>query len=532
QRDLGDPTQAEKAFEEAMAANPSNTDALRALVDLHSQRGNWSRAAAYLTCASGNALVAKDAVRLALEAAEIYRERLHDLDGAIEQYTRVLEREPGHPQATTALAELAWVRKNWNLALPLLENLAGSATHALDESARLWQKVAWSAQMLGDMDRARASYRRAYAALPTYWPTLLSWSQLAQTQGWWQDVCQTVPRLLAQAADRLTRTERADHLVGLGRAHFALHNADAAAEAFMKALQLVPDLAAARQGLVEANARIEGRGPDNAAALIEQYRRLLEGNLSADERFDYLWRMARLQREELYDHRAALETLRQAFALRPDDPDLLHELVEIHSQNGHWSHAVEALERLALSAIGGDRARYLVAIANILNYELESPLDAVEVYDKALDENPEDRRSFERIQRILFAREDWRRLARAYRHMIKRLGAAPSPEKRAWLLSLWRGLGDLSAQRLNDLPAAAAAYEVCVSLAPAEVQHHEALAVTYAAQGPAMFKKAVKAREHLLGLAANADEAARHIRALASLHRGQGRYDRVFCACG
>ncbi|HEX7598670.1 MAG TPA: hypothetical protein VF518_10685, partial [Polyangia bacterium] len=45
-------------------------------------------------------------------------------------------------------------------------------------------------------------------------------------------------------------------------------------------------------------------------------------------------------------------------------------------------------------------------------------------------------------------------------------------------------------------------------------------------------KKAVKAREHLLGLAANADEAARHIRALASLHRGQGRYDRVFCACG
>jgi hypothetical protein len=47
-----------------------------------------------------------------------------------------------------------------------------------------------------------------------------------------------------------------------------------------------------------------------------------------------------------------------------------------------------------------------------------------------------------------------------------------------------------------------------------------------------MFKQAVKAREQLLSLASNADEAARHIRALASLHRNHGRYDRVFCTCG
>jgi tetratricopeptide (TPR) repeat protein len=242
--------------------------------------------------------------------------------------------------------------------------------------------------------------------------------------------------------------------------------------------------------------------------------------------------MGRLQREELHDNRAALETFLRASTLRPDDPDVLHELVEIHTQDGHWSRVVGALERLARLSSGRDKARTLVATANILNYELEAPLEAVDLYNQALDEDPDDRRSFERIQRILAARRDWRSLARAYRRMIRRLGANPSPDKRPWLLGLWQGLADLCWRSLRDMPAATAAYEVCVSLAPEDAQHHEALARIYEAQGPALFRQAVKTREHLLRISSNADQAARHIRALANLYRGQRRHDRVFCACG
>jgi len=267
--------------------------------------------------------------------------------------------------------------------------------------------------------------------------------KLARAQGWWQDVCLTVPRLLSQLGDRLTAAEHADHLVSLGQAHLALRDSEAAAETLMKALELAPDRADARQALAEANARIEGRGPENAKALIEQYLRLLDGNLSSDERFAYLCRTGRLQREELHDNRAALETFLRASTLRPDDPDVLHELVEIHTHDGHWSRVVGALERLARLSSGRDKARTLVATANILNYELEAPLEAVDLYNQALDEDPDDRRSFERIQRILSARRDWRSLARAYRRMIRRLGANPSPDKRPWLLGLWQGLADL-----------------------------------------------------------------------------------------
>src|ERR1019366_3278333 len=134
--------------------NPANFTALRSLVLLHGQRGDWHRAAAYLTCAAGNALDPFDSVDLALDAAEIYRDQLHDTESAVVQYMRVLDLSPEHPKAVAALADAAWERSDWLVAGPLLEGMAGSAKRAMEETAQLWHKAAWSAQMSGDMARA------------------------------------------------------------------------------------------------------------------------------------------------------------------------------------------------------------------------------------------------------------------------------------------------------------------------------------------------------------------------------------------
>jgi tetratricopeptide (TPR) repeat protein len=75
EHDLGDLPAAEKALEAAMAADASNFTAVRALVILHGQRGDWHRAAAYLTCAAGNAVDPFDSIELALDAADIYRDQ-------------------------------------------------------------------------------------------------------------------------------------------------------------------------------------------------------------------------------------------------------------------------------------------------------------------------------------------------------------------------------------------------------------------------------------------------------------------------
>jgi tetratricopeptide (TPR) repeat protein len=143
QRDLNDAAAAEQSLEAAMAANPANLTALNSLVTLYSQRGDWSRVAAYLTNASANASDAQVRVQFAFEAAEICRAKLNDIDAAAEQYSRVLALSPGQPEATAALAEIAWGRKDWATALPLFEALAEAAEQALEPKARLWQRAGW-----------------------------------------------------------------------------------------------------------------------------------------------------------------------------------------------------------------------------------------------------------------------------------------------------------------------------------------------------------------------------------------------------
>jgi len=530
EHDLGDQATAEKSLEAAMSANPANFTALRSLVLLHGQRGDWHRAAAYLTCAAGNAIDPFDSVEFALDAAEIYRDQLHDSEAAVVQYMRVLALSPNHPKAVAALADAAWERNDWSAAVPLLEGMAGSAKHAMEETAQLWHKAAWSAQMSGDMERARANYRKAYAALPTHLPTLKAWSRLAGDWGWWQDVITTAPRLLSLAGEAMTGEERAGHHMQLGQAHVALRDLEAGTASFMEALRLAPDLPGVRSALAKATAQMEGRGSANAAALVEQYRVLLHGQLPADERFDIICKIGCLQREELNDQAAALGTYLQAAQLRPNDVGVLHELVEIHSANRHWSRAVDVLEHLVSITSGRDKVCYLGALASILNSELDSPMEAVVLYDRALDEDPSDRRTFERIEHILIQRQEWRELTRVYRRMIKRLGSSPPADKRPLLLTLWRALADTCQRYLRDLPAATAAYEVCVSLTPGDGHAREALAESYEAQGRDGFSKAVGAREHLLAAAVSPDAAAKQIRALARLYGKYRQYDQLFCA--
>lgn len=529
EQQLEDLPAAEAALEAAMAADPTNGAAVRSLVLLHGRRGDWHRAAAYLTCAAGKAVDPLDGVDYALDAAEIYNDQLHDSEAATVQYMRVLAWSPDHPKAVAALAEAAWGRKDWSSASSLLEGMARSAKNVVEDAAQLWYKAAWSAQMTGYHERARDDYRKAYAALPSHLPTLRAWSQLAADRGWWQDVLTTVPRLLAVAAADMPGEERAGHLMRLGQAHVALRDLAGGTQAFMEALRLAPDLPGARQALAKATAQMEGRGASNARALVEQFRVLLHGPLSIDERFDIVSKIGHLQREELNDLPGALGSYLQAAELKPDDIGVLHELVELHTINRHWSRAVDVLQRLASLTSGREKVVCLVAQASILNCELDSPAEAVAVYERALDEDASDEHIFEHVENILIRRRNWRDLARAYRRMIKRLGVSLGPDRRPWLLRLWRSLADTCRWRLQDLPAAVAAHEVCVSLAPEDPGQREALAESYEAMGEPALASAISAREQLLLLAQDSATAAHQIRALAALFGKHRLYDGLFC---
>jgi tetratricopeptide (TPR) repeat protein len=525
----GDASSEENALEAALAADPAHPSALRGLVEIYKAKGDFSRAAAYLAAASAAVRDVELKVGYGLDAADIYRSRLSDRDTAGELYRRVLEAAPINRPAAEALADIGWEAKDWTTVLPLFEMLATASEGGGAQAARLFQKAGWAAQMLGDNERARVNYRNAHGDDPTYLPALLRWASLALSEKWWQDVIIVVPAVLVRKDAGLTQDEQVEHLEGLGHAHLALGDAEAAAGAFTQALEIAPNSKECREALAQAHGRMSGRGPEAARAIIEQQRQLLQGAASVDEQFETLAGIAQSEREQLGDLRASLKTYFEMLALRPDDPVTLHEVFEIYSQARDWAQAVEILERLVKVESGKTRARLLVAMGNILNYELKISERAIEVYNLVLDEDTDDERTFGRIERILTAQNAWRELARNYRRMIKRLGSTPPAEKRAQLLGVWRKLGDVCRRRLHEREAAVAAYEVCVQLAPEDRRYREVLAETYEVLGSDKLGQAVKAREAVLEDSEDFEDMAKNIRALARLFGKHQMYDRLHC---
>ena len=152
--------------------------------------------------------------------------------------------------------------------------------------------------------------------------------------------------------------------------------------------------------------------------------------------------------------------------------------------------------RLAGLEKGKLRAKYLEAAGNITNYELHAADEAVELYNQALDEDPDNLKTFERIDKIMTAKKDWKNQERAYRRMIKRLGQEVPPEKRQTQVALWHALGEIYRSRLKDFKAATAGLRGLRRAGARALPRHQILAELYQLPGPELYEKAIAEYRH------------------------------------
>ncbi len=190
---------------------------------------------------------------------------------------------------------------------------------------------------------------------------------------------------------------------------------------------------------------------------------------------------------------------------------------------------MEILTKLAELESGKMKAKFLVAAGNIANYELHSTDEAVEIYNQALDEDPDDLKAFERIDKIMTAKKDWRNQERNYRKMIKRLGQEAPPDKKPTQIALWHALGEIYRSRLKDFKSATAAFEVCVTLDPDAVARHQILAELYQVSGADTYDKAVKEYRYLVKSTQDMNQVAVYMKTLRRLLLEMRQYDRAWC---
>lgn len=521
QAHLHDARGAEEHFVQALALHPeqAHLPSMGALIDIYKARNDWLKAAQLLLRAADRVEDHPRRVRLIFEAAQVFHYKLDDEAQGAELYALTLDLDPENMEVAGPLSEIYFKRHDWNALRPVIEKVA-----QVDSSAPVLHRLGRANKELGDEDGAVAAYQRALVTDESYLPALMDWGAICFQHQDWYEAARLYDAALAQHLDHLKREETQEMLFRLGVAKLHLGHDEQAVDHLEKALAADPRSRVTLEALTEAHTAV-----GNWDAVIQDKQSLLTMTSDAESRAALHDQIAAIYQTEKKDPQRAIAAYLAALEIRPDDRQIMHKVLELLTETKQWKQAVSILQRLAAGDTGAVRARALIAAANILNYELDAVEEAVDLYNQGLDEDPDDLKTFERIDKLLTAAKDWKNQERCYRRQIKRMGLEPAPEKRAALLALWQGLGEIYRSRLHDFPAAIAAFEVCVGLDPETLSRRTILAELYQLAGPATYAKAVGEYRLLIKNARDVGEMIPHLKLLLRLFVELVEFDHAWC---
>jgi tetratricopeptide (TPR) repeat protein len=527
---LGDVRAAEQelALILAVPGGQSHVPSLLLLATLYRERKDWMKARQLLGRAAAAVSDVAERVRLLGEAAEISATALDDEAQAADLYAEILALDGTRLDLAAKLADIRFRRGDFAALLPLAERLAAeSEGKPALERLRVWHWLGRARQAAGDDTGAAEAYRTALAdqdsgagASAAALPTLRDLAELEFRTEAWADAALAYGRLLAAAPAALSREEQRVAFERLGVSWMRAGEPALAVEPLEKALALDPRRRNVLETLVEA-----ARAAGNDDAVVRHTQALLAVTEDPRTKLELLEHVATIHRERRNDPQRAIAAYREALAIWPDERSILHRLLELLTETKQWKPAVELLARLAELAEGTLRAPYYVAAANIFAEELRAPAEAIEAFERALDADPSDLKSFEQIDRLVTEAYDWKTQERAYRRQIKRMGNDVPADRRPALLALWQGLGEIYRTRLKDYPAAVAALEVAASLDPSSLERRRSLAELYRLSGPASYPKAVAEHRAIIARARSAAEMVPELKTLLRLFIEMGRLE-------
>jgi len=200
---------------------------------------------------------------------------------------------------------------------------------------------------------------------------------------------------------------------------------------YRRILGMRPDDADTRAKL-EALYREQGRWVDLAASLEERTDVRLGTAAPATERPGLLRELASIYRDNLNRPHDAIDALVRLRDLTPEDVDIIHQLAELYSGLGRWSHVIDMLNQLKELMHGTSDARdALRRIGQIYEEELELPDRAIDAYSQILSSWSDDTDAYVALDRLYNQHARWQDLSDILR---RRAALSREPLDRAKLL--------------------------------------------------------------------------------------------------
>ena len=514
---LGDRGQAQDRYEMALDLDPAHLPTLAALRQIAIDGADWDRAARYLDQEQMNTQAPRARAKLLVELGKLRDEMLGEHDLAVQAYELALQSDADSEDAAAPLVEEYVRQERWAEAEPLADMLVKKASKRdRTEQHRLWNMAARVAAALENDDKALKAYTQAIQLDLTNQDTIRGLAEVNFRLKDWPGALTNYQKVLTSLGEEETEP-RADVYYRLGCIKKEQGQAKQAINNFEKALGLVSAHRPTLDALVALYSELK-----DWKQVAEYKRQILDNVMEAEPRFTILLEIADLWTSKEKNPGKAIEALEEAKDLRPEDHKLLHQLLPLYQATQNFAKMIDTIQEIASQDNDpGRKSRYMFTLGQLYrDYEKDQD-KAVELFNEALDLNPDNFEPFVRIEKILTAEKSWKNLERAYRKMLFRVKDRGKNEVE---YSLAHGLGLIYRDRLKDPVQAIEAFKLAMAKKPDEIVERQILAELY--EATEQTELAVEQQTEMLKRDATRVEP---YRALYRLYHASHQYDEAWC---
>jgi tetratricopeptide (TPR) repeat protein len=452
--DLGRPDEAQQCYRDALALDATHTPLLQSLGKLLTARQDWLGLVSMHLAEAGAGGSSAQRAAAHSRAAEILEQRLRRPAEAALQHEQALALVPGFPASFKALVRLYAQSGQYRELVEIYER-------AIDETPSVEWKVAhlfnvgglWE-EALGDGAQAAHAYRRILDLQSDNLGALHALERVLEKTGQYD-------KLVACLEREAELTQETDMVLGL------LHRAgsildeqigdqNAAKQRFLKALDIDPSFVPALASLGRIHYRA-GQWDD----LLKMYRRELDATDDVRARVALLVKMGELAERQMGKSMEAIAHYQEAFDLAPAHRPALSALVRLLRQSGAYQELALTLEK-HLAGLESPVPRGLTAyrIGELYEEHLDSDVQAIEFYRRALVEVPGYRPAALALARVLERAREW---TQVLEHLARETETTTDQRRRA---SLLMRQGEIWRDHLHDDARAVACFEALVPDAP------------------------------------------------------------------
>ncbi|MFO0681411.1 MAG: tetratricopeptide repeat protein [Sandaracinus sp.] len=490
------PDKAAERLEKVVEIDPTNEQALSSLERIYKNAQRWDQLIYTLERHVSATSDRGEKQRLLAEIGDTYHVEIKDLDKAVDAYLNITSINADNVVALDALARIYDKRGDHSQSLDAMHSLARQIQdpqQVVDLRFRMGKLLD---EKLGDRASAVDQYQSALDVEPGHLPSLEAMRKIHLDSGDWLAAAKTLEQEAQyQQQPRLV----ARHLVELGRLYDdKLDEHDKAVQTFEAALKQDGDNEDAALPLAEEYSR-KKRFAEAIPLLDMLVKRSGKRDVSEQHKLAQLLGDAAAQTG---DTDAAVKALSKAHQLDQQNLSTLIALSNAYYAAKRWDDAFKYFQMVLVhhrDSLEKDDLTDVFYKLGVIKREQGDRRKALNMFDKALEEDAKHRPTLEAVVGLYEQSEDWEQVI----HFKKQILDIAKVDER---FKMNEAIGDLWHEKLKNVPKALESYNAASELQPKNHKILHKLLMLY--QGSKQWDSAIEIIERVSSLVDESDGSA------------------------